>query len=245
MDCVVVSDQRVFYGMVGRSVGRDVKPIFVLDKGERTPYADLDAVLRGDPTDPETYAALDPEQEHVAVLAYRNRSEAERVARAIVRKLPSVFLLFLSMEEGLPEGERFERMRVRTWDDLVGPSIEAEIRVLVTAWRVEKLRELFKGARRVGVLLQDDPDPDAIASGLAFRTLIGRNRTSAPLLTFGAVTRPENLAMLRVLDLEVQRIEPGDLEAFDKLACIDIQPPVFGDRLGQRAVDAVIDHHPE
>jgi nanoRNase/pAp phosphatase (c-di-AMP/oligoRNAs hydrolase) len=245
VDCIVVSDQRVFYGMLGRSVGRWIKPAYVLAKGERTPYADLDNVIRGDPASAETYEAFDPEEEHVAVLAYQSRADAERVAKAIIKRLPHTFLLFLSLDEGLPEDASFERMRVRTWDDLVGRSLEHEMRALVTAWRVEKLRELFSGAKRVGVLLQNDPDPDAMACGLAFRTLVGRNRTTAPLLSFGAVTRPENLAMLRVLDLEVVIITTADLAGYDKLVCVDIQPPVLGGQLGGRDVDAVVDHHPE
>ncbi|RME75074.1 MAG: hypothetical protein D6776_03955 [Planctomycetota bacterium] len=245
MDCIVVSDQRVFYGMLQRSVGRWIQTYYVLDKGERAPYADLDNVVRGDPGDPETYASFAPEEEHVAVLAFRARTEAERVARAITRRLPRTYLLFLSLDEGLPQLESFAHMRVRTWDELVGKHLEQEVRTLVTAWRVDAVRALFDGARRVGILVQDDPDPDAIASGLALRTLLGRNRTTAPLLTFGAVTRPENLAMLRVLDLDVRTIDTAALADYDRLACVDIQPPVFGDRLGGREVDAVIDHHPE
>lgn len=246
MKCLVLSDQRLFYGLVCRSVGAWVTPYYHLDKGERTPYPDLGEVFRGDPADPETYRMFDPADQYVAVLAYAQRSEAERVARALTRALPQTYLLFLSLDEHLPESAKFERMRARTWDEAFGRSLLHEIRTLVTAWDVERLRAVLAEAKKIGILLQNDPDPDAIASGLALRSLVNRNRVSAPLLSFGAVTRPENLAMLRILDLQVQTIAgPKDLEEFSHLACVDIQPPVFGDRLGGRQIDVVIDHHPE
>ena len=46
--------------------------------------------------------------------------------------------------------------------------------------RAERLRAHFYDAERVLILMQDDPDPDAIASALALKTLLGRTRASAP-----------------------------------------------------------------
>src|SRR4029450_11447757 len=44
--------------------------------------------------------------------------------------------------------------------------------------RADRLRAHFYDAERVLILMQDDPDPDAIASALGLKTLIGR--TSPP-----------------------------------------------------------------
>src|SRR5690606_36349237 len=100
----------------------------------------------------------------------------------------------------------------------------------------------FADAQNVGILLQHDPDPDALASGLAFRHLLGRNRVGAPMLSFGrGIQRPENREMAKLLNLPVETITPGALDRYDMLACVDIQPPVFGDLLRDREVDAVID----
>ena len=76
----------------------------------------------------------------------------------------------------------------------------------------------------MGILLQDDPDPDAMASGLALRALLGRTRATAPLLSFGRVTRPENLAMVEALEIEVDQVTPEGLRAYDALAMVDVQP---------------------
>ena len=63
--------------------------------------------------------------------------------------------------------------------------------------KVERIRSLFDEGKKIHILLQHDPDPDAIGSALALRELLGRNRTTTPIVTFGEVTRPENLAMIR------------------------------------------------
>src|SRR5512145_1997991 len=109
--------------------------------------------------------------------------------------------------------------------------------------RIERMRHLVTGKDRVGILLQDDPDPDAMASGLALRALLGRTRATAPLLSFGRITRPENLAMVEALEIEVDQVAPEGLRAFDALAMVDVQPTFCEEALPQIAV--VIDHHPE
>ncbi len=245
MKCLVIADHRAFYGIFARSAGSLVEPHYWLEKGARTPYPELEHVFRGDPADPATYAGFDSAEEHAVVLYFQTRAEAERVARAVEKALPRAWVLFLGLDETVPDAGARPHARVRTLEEVIGGRIADEVRALLARSRVEQLREIFAGAGKVGVLLQPDPDPDAIASGLCFRNLIGRNRTTAPLLTFGAVTRPENREMLRLLDITVETIAPEALAAFERLACIDVQPSVFGDRLGGREVDAVIDHHPE
>jgi nanoRNase/pAp phosphatase (c-di-AMP/oligoRNAs hydrolase) len=112
-----------------------------------------------------------------------------------------------------------------------------------TRSRVERLRARFANADRVVIMMQDDPDPDAIASALALRAVLGRSRTGTPVATFGRITRPENRAMIRLLEIEVTEVRPRDLEAYNAIAMVDVQPSFFEEKLPR--VDAVIDHHPE
>ena len=130
-------------------------------------------------------------------------------------------------------------MLCRTMRDVLRPEMN---RVLLRV-RIEQMRHLLAGKDRVGILLQDDPDPDAMASGLALRSLLGRTRATAPLLSFGRVTRPENLAMVEALEIEVDQVTAEELRAYDALAMVDIQPAFCEEALPQVAV--VIDHHPE
>src|SRR6266545_3490479 len=109
--------------------------------------------------------------------------------------------------------------------------------------RVDRLRDHFAGGDRVLILMQDDPDPDAIASALALRVLLGRNKASASIATFGRVTRPENVAMLEILDIDVDEITARTVHEFDRVAMVDVQPTFL--EQGPAEVDLVIDHHPE
>ncbi|MCX8073890.1 MAG: bifunctional oligoribonuclease/PAP phosphatase NrnA [Candidatus Binatia bacterium] len=108
--------------------------------------------------------------------------------------------------------------------------------------RLEQLRKVVGDAERVALLLQDDPDPDGIASAIALRTVLGRNRSTTPIFTFGQVTRAENLAMIRLLDVTVEPVDTETLRAFPRVALLDVQPGYFGERLPH--VHIVIDHHP-
>jgi nanoRNase/pAp phosphatase (c-di-AMP/oligoRNAs hydrolase) len=109
--------------------------------------------------------------------------------------------------------------------------------------RVDRVRQHFASAERVLIMMQDDPDPDAIASALALKTLLGRSKAQASIATFGTITRPENRAMLRVLEIDVEQIKPRSVGEYDMVAMVDTQPSFFEEPFGE--VDLVIDHHPE
>lgn len=125
---------------------------------------------------------------------------------------------------------------------LVNPSAY-KVDIAANRTRLEKLRAVADPADRVALLLQDDPDPDGIASAIALRTVLGRNRSTTPLFAFGKTTRAENLAMLRLLDVSIEEATTDVLKSFPCVALLDVQPAYFADRLA--AAHIVIDHHPK
>ena len=127
--------------------------------------------------------------------------------------------------------------------ELLESNFRWHIRLAKTMRRVEEIKEHFEGAESVLILLQDDPDPDAIASGLALRQVLGRNKQTTPLGSFGKVTRPENIAMVKLLEIEIERITKAGLRNFDRIAVVDLQPPHLSNPPDE--IDLVIDHHPE
>jgi nanoRNase/pAp phosphatase (c-di-AMP/oligoRNAs hydrolase) len=108
--------------------------------------------------------------------------------------------------------------------------------------KLRELRALVGEGDRVAVVLQDDPDPDAMSSAMALRTLLARNKQTTPFFSFKPVTRPENRTMIHLLQIEVLPATTEDLRAFNKIATLDVQPPYFEGRLPR--ADIVIDHHP-
>src|SRR5262249_57359259 len=95
--------------------------------------------------------------------------------------------------------------------------------------RIVRVREVHAG-------------PAGMAAARALRALLGRRRVSAPIGTFGSITRPENVAMCKILDIEVQEISAHALDQFDRVAMVDVQPSFLEERFDE--VDLVIDHHP-
>jgi nanoRNase/pAp phosphatase (c-di-AMP/oligoRNAs hydrolase) len=112
----------------------------------------------------------------------------------------------------------------------------------LTKQKIRELRRLVSDDDRIAIVLQDDPDPDAMASAIALRTLLGRNKQTTPIFAFKPVTRPENRTMTHLLEIEIAPAETEALREFHKIAMVDVEPPYFGDRLPR--ADIVIDHHP-
>ena len=127
--------------------------------------------------------------------------------------------------------------------ELLRPTLVTELSRSMTRARVQQYQRYFADADRVLILLHNDPDPDALASGLALRNLLRRTKTTAIIGAIQGVTRPENLRMANMLDIQVEQITPSSFAGFDRIATVDVQPHYFGGMLDR--ADLVIDHHPE
>src|SRR5512134_892587 len=175
---------------------------------------------------------------HEPVLVAVERGRQARVIAAIRRVAPAAPLVVVS--DAVADAEPLVMLPPAT---LAGGVLESGLERAMTRARVQRLREHVAPAERVLILMQDDPDPDAIASALALKTLLGRTKSTATLATFGTITRPENRAMTRLLDIDVEQVKPQAVAEYDMLAIVDAQPAFFEEALGE--VDLVIDHHPE
>jgi len=175
---------------------------------------------------------------HEPVLVAVDRGRQARVVAAIRKVAPAAPLVVVAEHAGA--SEPLVTLPPHT---LAAPVLEASVERATTRARVQRLREHFAPAERVLIMMQDDPDPDAIASALGLKMLLGRTKPAATLATFGTITRPENRAMVRLLEIDVEQVKPRNLEEYDMLALVDTQPAFFEETLGD--VDLVIDHHPD
>jgi len=126
--------------------------------------------------------------------------------------------------------------------ELFGGPLVSEVSRSLTRAKVQQYQRYFNDADRVLILLHNDPDPDAMASGLALRNLLRRTKATAIIGALQGVTRPENLRMLNLLDIQVETVTPAAVQEFDRVAMVDVQPHYFGGLFEK--VDLVIDHHP-
>ncbi|HMD36853.1 MAG TPA: DHH family phosphoesterase, partial [Vicinamibacterales bacterium] len=126
---------------------------------------------------------------------------------------------------------------------LFGGPLLTEFSRSLTRARVQQYQRYFADADRVLIMLHNDPDPDAMASGLALRNILRRTKTTAIIGAIHGVTRPENQRMVNLLDIHVEPITPQTLKEYDRIAMVDVQPHYFVGMID--SVDLVIDHHPE
>ncbi|MEI6667282.1 MAG: DHH family phosphoesterase [Acidobacteriota bacterium] len=126
--------------------------------------------------------------------------------------------------------------------ELVGGPLVTEMSRSLTRARVQQYQRYFNDADRILILLHNDPDPDAMASGLALRNVLRRTKTTAIIGALQGVTRPENQRMVNLLDIHVETLTEQSIRDFPHIAMVDVQPHYFGGLLDK--VDLVIDHHP-
>jgi nanoRNase/pAp phosphatase (c-di-AMP/oligoRNAs hydrolase) len=196
----------------------------------------------GDPLEPDTYADPGAGRPTAALVCLQDPKRAGAVLAALAEARPEVKALLVTADGEWRQPPRAQ-VRRAAWSDVVGDWLEREVGRLRTLERVQDVRARLDPAENVALLVQPDPDPDGLASALALRQVLRRNKASAPIVTFGAVTRPENVAMLDLLEIDLEVIRPAELARFEKVALLDVQPNVLHGEVDD--VDVVIDHHPE
>ena len=138
---------------------------------------------------------------------------------------------------------QFPELNYLALSELFGGPLLTEFSRSLTRLRVQQYQRFLSDAGRVLILLHNDPDPDAMASGLALRNVLHRNKQTAVIGALQGVTRPENQRMMNLLDIHVEIVTPDQVQEFDRVTMVDVQPHYFGGAIDR--VDLVIDHHPE
>ena len=204
-------------------------------------------VWHGDLLKEETYKKIKLHHVDQAVVFVRDAGDQERVCRLLRLLDKNISIVSLTSEKNGKKNSKEPDdplLRHLQLADIFAEFCATQLLDTLNIKKVERIRSLFGEGEKIHILLQHDPDPDAIGSALALRELLGRNRTTTPIVTFGTVTRPENLAMIELLEIQIDHITPDDLHKDGaRLALVDVQPPYYEQALGR--VDLVVDHHPK
>jgi len=223
---------------------------FIVEKGplaRRLHDAGIN-VVSGDPRLLETWVKADLGPTTCAIVEDNGRRNPKKILDA-VRDAGGTLTYVLGIGAATTAKrqeefrEEFPDVTYLSLSELIGGPLLTEFSRSFTRARVQQYQRFFADADRVLILLHNDPDPDAMASGLALRNVLHRTRTTAIIGAFQGVTRPENLRMVNLLDIHVEKVTPASLKEFDRLAMVDVQPHYFGGTIDH--ADLVIDHHPE
>jgi nanoRNase/pAp phosphatase (c-di-AMP/oligoRNAs hydrolase) len=196
----------------------------------------------------DTYLKADLTPGTCVIIEDNGRKSLRRILEA-VRDAGGTLVYVLGV--GLSDSQKreealksqFPELNYLTMSELFGGPLLTEFSRSLTRLKVQQYQRYFSDADRVLILLHNEPDPDAIASGLALRNVLRRTKQTAVIAAFQGVTRPENVRMVNLLDIHVETIRPEEIGNYERFAMVDVQPHYFNGIIDR--VDLVIDHHPE
>jgi nanoRNase/pAp phosphatase (c-di-AMP/oligoRNAs hydrolase) len=87
-------------------------------------------------------------------------------------------------------------------------------------------------------------DPDAIASAMAVKRLLWRKVAGVTISNINVIKRPDNITMIRLLDVNLVPVKDIVKECFTRVVLVDSQPD-HHEIFSSFKIDVIIDHHPE
>lgn len=201
----------------------------------------------GDPKRVDTFVRADLTPATAVIIEDNGRRSLRRVLEAVRDAGGTLVYVLGTSPADVDKAERlrpdFPEVTTLTLAELVQSPLVTELGRSVTRQKVQQYQRYFSDADRVLILMHNDPDPDALASGLAMRNVLRRNKQTAIIGCLQGVSRPENQRMVKLLDLGYEVLTPDEVRTFEKVALVDVQPHYFPGLLPQ--ADLVVDHHPE
>src|SRR5262245_17410039 len=250
MRCLAVCQDELVIRMLDEILLPGFEVEFIVEKGpiaRRLQEAGV-TVVTGDPRRTETWVKADLGPSTCVIIEDNGRRNPKKILEAI-RDAGGTLVYVLGIGTTATEKradefhDEFPDVSYLSMSELFGGPLLTEFSRSLTRARVQQYQRYFSDGERVLIMLHNEPDPDAMASGLALRNVLRRTKTTAIIGAIQGVTRPENVRMVNLLDIHVEAITPASLKEYDRIAMVDVQPHYFGGLIDR--VDLVIDHHPE
>ena len=225
MRCLAVCQDELVIRMLDEILLPGFQIEFIIENGalaKRLHEAGV-AVTAGDPRRTDTYLKADISPGTCVIIEDNGKRSIRRVLEA-VRDAGGTLVYVLGVG-GASTAARaedihgaFPDVAYLAMSELFGGPLLTEFSRSLTRARVQQYQRYFSDADRVLILLHNDPDPDAMASGLALRNVLRRTKTTAIIGAIQGVTRPENLRMINLLDIHVEAIALGDIKDYERVA---------------------------
>ncbi len=255
---VIFGCGRIGYAVAKELKGRGIEVVIVdIDEKKVELLKEEDFIaFAGDISDPEIISKVISEGEPEAVFIVSNDSEVNKKAVKNAKEmLPHAHLVVRAI--GPVDKEDLKELDVDVV--LSTPDITARMAMeyLERVKSLKKAKELIsmieeikgrrKGKGKLGIVVHDSPDSDAIASALALKQIAKHVGVSADILYRGEIGHHVNRAFVNILGIEMKRIErENELKEYNKLALIDASVPGANNPLSsppEGNVNIVIDHH--
>lgn len=240
------------YGSIGRDIVEEAltwsgRLHVITDEQSRVTALRNESVraTQADPTDPSVY----PSTADIVIIADDDPARNRAATTAARDSFPDAFLM---ASTGIGADDETKAVIESVANRVIDPERTFVDRVLdvTTGDAARRMRKLIKVLRGIdgplAVITHDNPDPDAIASAIALVRIAESVGVSAEACYFGEISHQENRALVNLLNIRLQRLDPTEtLDEFDGIALVDHSRPGVNDGLPKETVvDIVVDHHP-
>ena len=243
-------------GSIGFALAKELresnKLVIIVDKDEakiETLREEGFEAILGDISDPELVNNIDLKNV-VAILFLSSNNEANRKGIENFKKVVNPDIQIFSRASDIINKEKMEDLGsdyVFMPSKLVASSLSRSLERAESVHRGNRLARWLKGIRdkKLAIVIHDNPDPDAISSGLALKEIAKSLGVEASILYHGRIGHQENKAFVNLLGIDLGKMEEHDLKDFDEIALIDCSIPGVNNMVPPNSyVGIVIDHHP-
>jgi nanoRNase/pAp phosphatase (c-di-AMP/oligoRNAs hydrolase)/uncharacterized UPF0146 family protein len=207
----------------------------------------------GDISDPEVFSKILSEGEPETVFILSNNSEVNMKAVENAKKMvPNAHLVVRAIDPTDKEDLKgLDVDIVLAIPDITAKMVIGHLERVKSLRRSKKLASIIEGIKEIGkegklgIVIHDSPDSDAIASALALKQIAKHVGVPADILYRGEIGHHVNRAFVNILGIEMKRVEhPDDLKGYTKLALVDVTVPGANNPLPPEGkVHIIIDHH--
>ncbi|MDY0266467.1 MAG: DHH family phosphoesterase [Methanimicrococcus sp.] len=243
-------------GIIGFAVAKELrkaeKEITIIDinktRVETLRQEGFNALI-GDITDPDLHKTIDKRNLIcVAALSSNDESNTKAVANFKTNLPEDVKIISrasdtLMKEEMIASGAGY----VFVPPQIVSKTITEYLDLIETKHTGNRLAHWLEEHRgkSLGIVLHDNPDPDAISSGFALTEITKKYDIKADILYDGKVGHHENKAFINLLAIPMIKISSPDVfDQYDALALVDNSIPTINNSVpADKPIGIIIDHH--
>lgn len=243
-------------GSIGFAIAKELrekdKDLIIVDKDSQkveTLREEAYEAIAGDISDIETLKQINTKQ-LTGVLIVSSDNDANKAALSNIRDLFDRDIFCVARASDVINRQEMEDMGADLAfmpSKIVAKSLSRSLERAESMRLGNKLADWFRKieGKRFGIVVHDNPDPDAIASALALKTMAESYGISSTILYHGEIGHQENKAFVNLLGIDLTRMEDHELSEFDEFALVDCAVPGTNNMLKEgQHIGIVIDHHP-
>ncbi|ADG13893.1 phosphoesterase RecJ domain protein [Methanocaldococcus infernus ME] len=246
------------YGRFGKKVANLIKEkeeITIVDKeinDKEKLESDFNIVI-GDATKEEVLKKANIEKADIILVLTNEPEVNRRIAELVCNLNPSAYKIVRhipgqpDLYEGLDIDKIIDVLESGA-KDIAKDVEEAKLKRMLTQLKnilIEKKKEFCSsknGKKGLLIITHRNPDPDAIASAMALKTIAEKWEVTSDIAYSGNIGYDENKAMINLLEVEILNLKDIDINKYCVIALVDSSSSKYID-IDPEKIDIVIDHH--